>query len=85
MRIKRKTGNKGPKVALEVTLRQDNQTARGVVRKKGRRRGHREEASEEEKSMNWTERRARKRVRWRVWLYSWRDLVQRMKMTKRPE
>jgi hypothetical protein len=61
MRIKTKTGKKGPKVAPEITLRQDNQTARGVVREKRGGRGHREEAPEEENSMDWAERGARYR------------------------
>jgi hypothetical protein len=61
MRIETKAGKKGPKVAPEITLRQDNQAGRGVVRKKRGRRGHREEAPEEEKSMNWAERGARNR------------------------
>jgi hypothetical protein len=61
MRIETKADQKGPKGAPEITLREDNQTARRVVRKKRRSRGNREKALKKEKSLNWAKRRARNR------------------------
>jgi hypothetical protein len=61
MRIETKADQKGPKGAPEITLREDDQTARRVVRKKRRSRGNRKKALEKEKSLNWAKRRARNR------------------------